>query len=595
MRRLNKIQLMLCLLALMEGMPLGYLQAQSSSTNFVLFLVDDFGWGALSSMGSRFHETPNIDRLLEQGVYFTSGYAASAVCSPSRAALLTGRYPARLHLTDWVAGHQRPTAQLSVPDWRMYIEHQRVTVAEALKEHGYQTGFFGKWHLIPYMDADRKDLHGPESHGFDLNVGGCEWGQPKGPGKYFYPWAMPNLEGKPGDYLTDRLTDYAADFLRQNQNNPFLLYFSYYTVHSPFIAKPELVDKYTRKQRTGDFEAFDPTYAAMVESLDQSVGRITETLEVLGLDKNTVIIFTADNGAVSTLHCGGLKGSKAFSYEGGTREPLIIKGPGIEPAICEIPVIGMDLYPTMLELAGLPSQPEEHVDGVSLVPLLSAGGAISERSLFWHYPHYHKTYPYGAVRRGDWKLIEFFEDQSVELYNLIHDPSEQRNLAEKQPVRAQALLSELEAWRVEVGAQLMLPNPERLKPLDEIALNTLKVTASSSQPGNEPRGAFDYDSSSRWAAADWSFPQSLSVTYTEPRAASAVQVEFWRDTVTRYTIEVQNSLGRWSMLTDQRMNAKKQKVWTHPVSESVTAIRINVLGAKKGWASISDIRLLTSL
>ena len=437
--------------------------------NIVFFLVDDFGWGALSSAGNPFHETPNIDSLSEVGMSFTNGYAACTVCSPSRAAILTGAYPGRTDLTDWIAGHKKLYAKLSVPDWNMKMDPERITLAEALKEQGYRTQFVGKWHLMPRDQPDLWAEHTPEAHGFDVNIGGREWGLPRGPGKYFHPWDMPNLEGEEGDFLTDRLTDYAVEFIDQHRQEPFLVYFSYYTVHGPIMGKPELVEKYEKKKTTGDFGEYSAAYAAMVQSLDESVGRVIQQLKNTGLIENTIIIFTGDNGADKNIYCGGLKGFKGFSHEGGTREPFVISGPGITQGSCEVPVIGMDFYPTILELIGAPLKPEQHQDGVSLVPLLTQTGSIKERSLYWHYPHYHRTKPYGAVRNGDWKLIELFEGGALELYNLEEDPTEENNLAQTHPEKAAALLKELRDWRTEVEAQMPTPNPnydpKRFNPL----------------------------------------------------------------------------------------------------------------------------------
>ncbi|MDD7986163.1 sulfatase [Lentisphaera marina] len=434
--------------------------AESGKPNVVFFLVDDFGWGALSSMGSDFHETPNIDQLAKSSMAFTDGYAACTVCSPSRAAILTGAYPGRTKLTDWIAGHKRPYAKLSVPDWNMKMEHERILLPEALKEAGYATSFIGKWHLLPIKDEELMKDHFPESHGFDQNIGGREWGQPKGRGKYFHPFDMPNMTSKEGDYLTDRLTDYAVEFIEKNQDNPFLLYFSYYTVHGPLQAKSDLVEKYKAKWKSGKYKHRNPVYAAMVQSLDESVGRVLNKLDELGIADNTIVIFTGDNGAVGTNYCGGLKGAKALSHEGGVREPFFIKGPRIEAGTSSVPVIATDFYPTILDLAGLDLKPEEHEDGVSLKPLLHRTGKITERALYWHYPHYHKTNPYGAIRKGDYKLIEFFEDGSLELYNLRNDQSEKNNLAEKLPEKAAELLKDLKEWRISVEAQMPTPNPK---------------------------------------------------------------------------------------------------------------------------------------
>jgi arylsulfatase A-like enzyme len=434
--------------------------------NFVFLLVDDLGWGDFGFNGAEFYETPNIDRLASEGMRFNNGYAACTVCSPSRAAILTGRYPARLHLTDWITGHKRPYARLAVPDWNMRMEHERTTLPEALKAGGYDTVFLGKWHLMPIGEADF-DQHDPTGHGFDINIGGREWGQPKGKGIYFSPFDMPNLDdGEPGDFLTDALTDAAIDFLDAERNEPFLLYFSYYTLHSPLMAPPELVEKYTEKAKTFENvknEWLDPRRAGMVEKLDDSVGRILAKLEELGVADHTVVVLTGDNGGDSDKTTAGLKGYKGFSHEGGVREPFVVKWPGKTRAgsECDVPVIGTDFYPTLLEMAGLPLMPEEHADGISLVPLLSGKAQrLSRNKLYWHYPHYHRTQPYGAIRSGNWKLIEFFEDGRLELYDLKADPNETNNLAQQKPEKAQELLMQLRAWRTSVDAQMMTPNPD---------------------------------------------------------------------------------------------------------------------------------------
>lgn len=454
--------------AFIRMMAIGFTLLVSSATaaerkpNVVFFLVDDFGWGALSCMGSEFHETPNIDKLAKRGMSFTNGYAACTVCSPSRAAILTGCYPGRLHLTDWIAGHNKPTAKLAIPDWNMKIDHERIVLPEALKEAGYATCFIGKWHLMPINEPQNMKDHFPESHGFDSNIGGREWGQPKGKGKYFFPWDMPNVEGgKEGDYLTDKLTDYAVDFIDKKKADPFLLYFSYYTVHGPLMGKPEIVEKYKEKQKNGTYKEKNPVYAAMVQSLDESVGRVIAKLEAEGVIDNTIIIFTGDNGADANVYCGGLKNFKAFAHEGGVREPFFVAGPGIKPgSTCDVPVIGTDFYPTILDMAGLPLKPDQHNDGVSIKPLLTQTGKIAQRSLYWHYPHYHRTKPYGAVRNGNYKLIEFFEDGALELYDLQKDISETTNLASSMPEKAAELLKELQTWRTSVNAQMPTPNPK---------------------------------------------------------------------------------------------------------------------------------------
>ncbi|MGJ8643248.1 MAG: sulfatase [Luteolibacter sp.] len=442
--------------------------AQAQKPNFVFLLVDDLGWGDFGCYGSEFHETPNIDKLASQGMLFNNAYAACTVCSPSRAAILTGSYPARIQLTDWIAGHKKPFAKLAVPDWEIRMDHERVVLPEALKEGGYSTAFIGKWHLMPIGEPDF-DQHYPTSHGFDINVGGREWGMPKGPGKYFAPFGMPNLDdGEKGDFLTDKLTDVAVDFLvsASEKKDPFLLYFSYYTLHGPIMAPQELVKKYEEKKKTFKNlrnECVNPARAGMVEKLDDSVGRIMAKLEELGIAENTVVILTGDNGGDTPQSSGGLRDFKGYSHEGGVREPFVVKWPGKTAlgSTCEEMVIGMDFYPTMLEMAGLPPRPDEHQDGVSLVPLLTGKIATMDRdTLYWHYPHYHRTKPYGAIREGNMKLIEFFEDGALELYDLNSDPKESKNLAVTNPEQAQELLKKLKQWRKSVDAQMMTENPK---------------------------------------------------------------------------------------------------------------------------------------
>lgn len=457
-----------CLTILVSLLLLSSASGKESRPNFVVFLVDDMGWGDVAAYDSVYHETPNIDQLAAEGMKFNQAYAACAVCSPSRAAILTGQYPARLKLTDWIPGHKNPKGKLSVPDWTMYMEQERVTIPEALKEAGYQTQFIGKWHLLPVPQPDEWKNHYPDKHGFDSNIGGREWGQPKGPGKYFYPFGMPNLEGKEGDYLTDALTDAAVDFIdNASRENPFLLYFSYYTVHGPIIAKEEIAEKYAGKTQFNQNDKKDypaaHKYAAMIQSLDESVGRVVAALEAQGLTDNTVILFTSDNGGVfSRGNNGPFRDGKATPYEGGIREPFIVKWPGVVPAGTEneTPVIGTDIYPTLLDIAGLPLKPREHRDGLSLVPILTQKGSLKRDTLYWHYPHYHKANPYSAMRDGDLKLIEYFEDGQLELFDLSNDPTESNNLAQSQPEVAKRLHKKLNRWRKRIGAQMMSPNPD---------------------------------------------------------------------------------------------------------------------------------------
>jgi arylsulfatase A len=456
----------LCIAAFSLGLPPA--GSAEKPPNIVFFLVDDMGWGDIGAYGSNYHQTPNIDRLSAGGMKFTNGYAACTVCSPSRAAIITGCYPGRLHLTDWIAGHGKRNPRLNIPKWQMYIDHQRVTLAEAMQQGGYRTMFAGKWHLMPNNDREKFPQHTPTRHGFDINVGGREWGQPKGPGKYFHPFGMPNLKGSPGDFLTDRLTDESIGFIEDNKDRPFFLYLSYYAVHGPLMTRKPLLEKY--KTRSKDSAPggkpwtgrVTPVYAGMIESVDESVGRIMDKLAQLEIDSNTVVIFTADNGGTSQASSGGLRGAKATAWEGGVREPFIIKWPGVVlgGSITDSLAIGTDFYPTILEMAGLPPRPDQHLDGVSLVPVLKKDTTMTDRTLYWHYPHYHKTNPYGAIRDGHWRLVEFFEDGALHLFNLKADPAEARNLAGTMPGKTAELHGKLAAWRKSVDAQMPTPNPD---------------------------------------------------------------------------------------------------------------------------------------
>lgn len=448
---------------------------EKAPPNIVFILADDLGWSDLGCYGAQFHETPNLDRLAQQGMKFTDAYAACAVCSPTRASIMTGKYPARLHLTDWLLGTKdKPAYKLNRPDFQKFLPLEEYTVAEALKAGGYRTGLFGKWHL------GEDESYYPEHQGFDVNVGGCGKGHPP---SYFSPYGIPNLpDGPEGEYLNDRLTNEALKFLDQIKDKPFFLYLPHYAVHMPLQAKEAAIEKYKAKAaklpagRTVYVNDLgrpvrqiqnNPVYAAMMESLDESVGRILDKLAVLGLDKNTVVVFTSDNGGFSTGRgtpsCNlPLRMGKGWPYEGGVREPLIVRWPGVvKPgSVSSVPVISTDFYPTLLQIAGLPLRPEQHRDGESILPVLK-GGALAERPLFWHYPHYHGSgsLPNGAVRLGDFKLIEWYEDMSTELYNLKNDLGEQTDLSAKMPDKTAELRQLLHNWREEVNAQMPSPNP----------------------------------------------------------------------------------------------------------------------------------------
>ena len=444
--------------------------AENRPTNIVLFLIDDLGWRDLGCQGSTYYRTPHIDRLASEGVRFTDAYAACAVCSPTRAAVLTGKYPARLLLTDWLpSGRWNPKAKLREGRFIRALPVEEFTIAEALREAGYRTVSIGKWHLgsEPFSLA--------EHHGFDINIGGNAHGAP---GSYFFPyqgnWSIPTTglrakwnvfpDGEPGEYLTDRLTDEAVKFIQDNRRHPFFLYFPHYGVHTPLQAKQNVVARYQRvpeAERQGK-----PEYAAMVESIDDSVGRVMETLQQLHIDQNTVIIFTSDNGGFAGATSNApLRANKGAYYEGGIRVPLIIKWPGVTQAgqVVDVPVTSTDLYPTCLAAADLPARPNQHLDGCDLSPLLSGKGELPERSLFWHYPHYNthpSSVPSSVIRKGAWKLIETFDPEGIELYDLANDLSETTNLAATETRRVKELLSELNAWRDSVDAEAMRPNPD---------------------------------------------------------------------------------------------------------------------------------------
>ncbi|MBI1387635.1 MAG: sulfatase-like hydrolase/transferase [bacterium] len=425
--------------------------------NVVVFLVDDLGWTDVGCFNAQLYLTPNIDRLASQGMKFTQAYASCTVCSPTRASLLTGQYPARLHLTDWIAGHKRPWAKLRVPDFNLHLPHEAVTIAEALKPHGYTSASIGKWHL-------GGDGYLPETQGFDLNVAGTEKGQPP---RYFSPYNIPTLENGPdGENLTDRMAAEACKFIESNANNPFFLYLPFFAVHTPIQGKKDYTEKYRKLIQPG-MDQKNPEYAAMVNSVDDAVGRVLDELDRHGLADNTLILFTGDNGGLIPVTSNlPLRDGKGSAYEGGVREPMIVRWPGkVRPgSVCDTPAISADFFPTILDALNIPI-PEEakpSIDGVSLLPLLRESGTIEREALFWHYPHYHPggATPYSAIRRGDWRLIEFFEDGHLELYNLHDDIGESYDLASQQPAIRDELHRMLIDWRKKVDAQMPTLNPD---------------------------------------------------------------------------------------------------------------------------------------
>jgi len=462
--------------------------------NIIFFLIDDLGWADVGCNGSTFYETPNVDRLAGEGMRFTDAYAANPVCTPTRASIMTGKYPSRIMMTNF-GGHRGPSApkyKLLGPEATGSLPLAEVTIAEALHAAGYRTAHIGKWHLQSHSQKDKANF--PQAQGFDVNIAGHNAGQP---GSYFYPykserhaWSnVPDLEGgKEGEYLTDRLTDEAIAFIKDNKDGPFFLNMWYYTVHTPIMGRPDKVEKYRKKaailgpsdtdEAIREYDSWHRTrqdnaaYAAMVESMDENVGRIMDALKANGLEQNTAIIFMSDNGGLST---GGGKGmptsnlplraGKAWVYEGGIREPMIIKWPGVTKAgsVCSVPVVSTDFYPTMLEMAGLPLQPEQHVDGLSLKGLLKRkANGLDREAVYFHYPHYHHINsmgPSGAVRMGDYKLVERFENMQVELFNLRDDIGEQKDLSEAMPELTAKMTKMLHDWRKKSGARMPTLNP----------------------------------------------------------------------------------------------------------------------------------------
>lgn len=421
--------------------------------NVIVVLVDDMGWKDLSCQGSDFYETPQIDRLAASGMRFTTAYSACTVCSPTRAAMMTGQYPARLHLTDWITGHARPHAKLRPPDWTQHLPLEAVTVAERLKARGYATASIGKWHL-------GGDEHDPEHQGFDMNRGGTSKGQPP---SYFSPYRIPTLpDGPEGEYLTDREADEAVAFIEVHRDQPFFLYLPHHGVHTPIQAKPEMAARYAAKR-----PGIPPrlaAYAAMVESIDNATGRILETLERLGIRDRTAIFFTSDNGGQASItDMRPLRAGKGSAYEGGVRVPFIVSWPGVTApgSTSDVPVITPDIPATILDLTGAGTKGDQPLDGRSLATVLR-GGTLDRETIAWHYPHYHPggATPHSAIRAGNWRLVHFYEDGRDELYDLATDPGEADDLAAKRPEKAADLRRRLDAWLADVGGQLPTPNPD---------------------------------------------------------------------------------------------------------------------------------------
>ena len=436
--------------------------------NIVFVFIDDMGWRDVGFMGSEYYETPNIDKLAGQGMVFTNAYSNGPNCAPARACLLSGQYSPR-HGVYTVGSSSRGKSKqrkLIPIENTTDLDSNIVTIAEAIKPAGYVSASIGKWHL-----GNDPEL-GPVGQGFDVNVGGYSAGHPvKG---YFVPYNNPELpDGPQGEYLTDRLTDEALNFIEANKNQPFFLYLPHYAVHTPLQAKAEIIEKY--KEKPGSNGQNNPKYAAMIESTDEGVGRILDKLDELGLAEDTIVFFFSDNGGVKNITSNEpLRGGKGMLYEGGIREPMAVRWPGVvEPGTtCDTPVIGVDLYPTIVRMTGARRPRGKLLDGVSIVPLLMGQSDLEREAIFWHFPAYlqgkaegardphFRTRPAGAVRVGDFKLIEYFEDGDLELYNLADDISEQNNLVDSMPEKATELHQIMLAWRKEVNA----PVPTELNP-----------------------------------------------------------------------------------------------------------------------------------
>lgn len=441
-------------------------EQKPSKPNIVFILTDDLGYMDIGANNLKtFYETPNIDALASRGMRFTQGYAASSVCSPTRASIMTGRYPPRTGVTDFIPG-SRIARRLTAPAANC-LALEEVTIAEALRDAGYTNFFAGKWHLGVNRFSPIGQGFGPELIGRRQS--------------YYPPSELPLPSPKDDPKATERVVNEAVRFIEANIDNPFFAYLSFHAVHIPIDARPDLIEKYERKRATAPPDAWGEertskvrlvqnhaAYAAMVEQLDAAIGRVFDVLDRTGLAERTIVVFMSDNGGLSTAEGSPtsnlpLRGGKGWLYEGGIREPWIILAPGVTQAgsVCDTPVISTDFYPTLLELAGLPLNPRQHCDGISLVPLLK-GDRMARGPLFWHYPHYGNqgSAPCGAVRDGDWKLIEWYEDGSLEVFNLADDIGEKINLAAENPTKAQDLHAKLAAWRNEVNAIMPTPNPD---------------------------------------------------------------------------------------------------------------------------------------
>jgi arylsulfatase A-like enzyme len=429
----------------------------TAKPNIVLIIVDDLGYSDVGYMQQKPEiQTPNIDQLAKNGMVFTNAYAACPVCSPTRASLMTGKYPATLKLTCHIPGvgmekymeKQNKGKKLKEAYFLDHLPQEEVTIAEVLKKQGYSTAYIGKWHLggegsIYTKDGIVNAAYHPENQGFDINIGGCAYGQPA---SYFSPYKNGTIEDGPeGEYLTDRLADEAVKFIEQNNQKPFFLNLATYTVHTPLQAPAKNIEKYNGNK-----------YFAMIEKLDQNVGKVMNKLKELSLLENTIVIFYSDNGGL--WGNPPLKGIKGTLNEGGIRVPMIVSCPAKikSGSHCDVPVTTVDFFPTFLELAGGSPSNYPQLEGESLVSLIFEKADLPERAIYWHFPHHRKEglSMGAAIREGDWKLIQEFETEQVYLYNLKDDLTEENNLSEKYPEKRNSLLSKLKNWQQKVDAEM---------------------------------------------------------------------------------------------------------------------------------------------
>jgi arylsulfatase A-like enzyme len=472
-------------------------QPKVQSPNIILIVADDLGWMDLSCYGSTFYETPNLDRLAANGVRFTNNYAASPVCSPTRASIMTGKYPTKTGVTDWIKGRQEngkalPYEKLIAPATAWQLALEETTIAEYAKANNYKTFLAGKWHL------GEEEKYWPDYQGFEINIGGWSKGSPTGrmndsAGGFFTPYKNPKLsDGPAGEYLTDRLTNECISFIKNNNKEPFFMMYSMYAIHNPLQAPAELIKKYTAKQKQLNIQPKDrfakdeewmkyekgwrkrlvqdqPVYAAMVENMDSNIGRIINQLRELGIDDNTVIIFTSDNGGLSTAEGsptmnGLLRAGKGWLYEGGIRVPLIIywKGKATAGTVSSLPVNSIDIFPTIATIINNEYKKNETIDGQDIFQMMNQSSVNANRKLFWHYPHYSNQggKPGAAIRAGAYKLIYYFESKTTELFNIATDVGEQKNIAAQHPKIVKQMSTQLLSWLKKVKAKEFSNNPD---------------------------------------------------------------------------------------------------------------------------------------